>query len=83
MARLIREEARLLGSRYESIAGITKPEQLFSASNNDFFEIFRYYVTALVSDRHHSDIQRFITAWPARYDPVLDRFVKGLPRCLV
>ena len=83
MVRLIREEARLLGSRYESVACFTKPEQLFSASNNDFFEIFRYYVTALVSDRHRSDIQRFITAWPAGYDPVLDRFVKALPCCLV
>jgi hypothetical protein len=77
IARLIRQEARDLESRYDSIACSTTPEQMFSASNQDFFEIFRYYVTAFVFGRHRSDIHRFIHACPAGYDPVLDRFVNA------
>jgi hypothetical protein len=78
IARLIRTEALDLTSRYEAVAGRTDPGELLSTSeDSDFFDILRYYITALVFDRHIPDVARFIQLCPAAYDPVLDRFVKN------
>lgn len=77
IARLIRTEARELASRYGKTAGKADPGDCLAASDTEFFEIFRYYVTALVFDRHASLIDRFVKTWPAIYDPLLDRFVKN------
>jgi hypothetical protein len=75
IARLIRAEAQHLESMYGPMAGITEPKQMFSTAGHPFFDIFRYYVTGLVFDRHTQGIRRFIQTHPAVYDPVLDRFV--------
>jgi hypothetical protein len=75
IARLIRAEARHLESMYGPMAGITEPKQMFSTAGYPFFDIFRYYVTGLVFDRHTQGIRRFIQTHPAVYDPVPDRFV--------
>ena len=75
IARLIRAEARHLESMYGQIAGTKDPGQMFSTSGHPFFDIFRYYVTGLVFDRHTHDIHRFIQTHPAMYDPILDRFI--------
>ncbi len=75
IARLIRKETRHLAAIYDSIAGIADPQQMFSTSGYPFFDIFRYYVTGLVFDRHTPGIQRFVHTHPAVYDPILDRFV--------
>jgi hypothetical protein len=79
IARLIRAEARNLASRYGGTAGRADPGERLSASDNEFFDIFRYYITALVFGRHVPLIDRFIETWPAIYDPLLDRFVKNGP----
>lgn len=75
IARLIRAEARHLESMYGPMAGTSDPGAIFSTSQHPFFDIFRYYVTGLVFDRHISEIQRFVQTYPAVYDPVPDRFV--------
>jgi hypothetical protein len=75
IARLIRAEARHLESMYGPMAGIADPKQMFSTAGHPFFDLFRYYVTGLVFDRHISGIQRFVQTYPAVYDPVPDRFV--------
>lgn len=79
IARLIRDEARELESLYGPIAAHADPEEWLSASGDDFFDIFRYYTTALVFDRHIPRVTRFIDTCPAVYDPVLDRFIKPEP----
>jgi hypothetical protein len=76
IARLIRTEARNLASRYGAVADKAGIGELLSASeDSDFFDILRYYITALVFDRHIPEVARFIQTCPAAYDPVLDRFV--------
>jgi hypothetical protein len=75
IARLVRAEARHLESMYGPMAGIADPKQMFSTAGHPFFDLFRYYVTGLVFDRHISGIQRFVQTYPAVYDPVPDRFV--------
>ncbi len=81
IARLIRDEARDLASRFAPIAAQPDLTELLSASGDEFFDIFRYYMTALVFERHIPAVNRFIQTCPAVYDPVLDRFVKtGPPR---
>jgi len=76
IARLVRTESRNLASRYGGTAGRTDPGELSSASDTEFFDIFRYYVTALIFDRHVPLVDRFVETWPAIYDPESDRFVK-------
>jgi len=81
IARLIRTEARDLASRYGDVAVRAGIGEWLSASNDsDFFDILRYYITALVFDRHIPDVVRFIQTCPAGYDPVLDRFVRDESR---
>ena len=78
IARLIRTEARDLASRHGAVAGKAGIGEWLSASeDSDFFDILRYYVTALVFDRHIPDVIRFIQTRPAVYDPELDRFVRN------
>ncbi|MCF8075581.1 MAG: hypothetical protein K9K63_02690 [Desulfotignum sp.] len=74
IARLILAEAQHLESKYGPIAGTADPKQMFSTAEHPFFDMFRYYVTGLVFDRHTQGIRRFIQTHPAVYDPILDRF---------
>jgi hypothetical protein len=82
IARLIRAEARHLESMYGPMAGTADPGHMFSKSGHPFFDIFRYYVTGLVFDRHTHRIHRFVQTHPAIYDPMLDRFVQTPPGIL-
>jgi hypothetical protein len=77
IARLIQKEAGRLESRYGEISGETLLDRLQSGPDNTFFDIFRFFVTSLVFDRHQSAVARFIQTFPAVYDPVPDRFVKA------
>jgi hypothetical protein len=79
IARLIRAEAAHLESRYGGIACTRGPEKMLSSSESQFFDVFRYYLTALVFDRHTPAVDRFIQTYPAMYDSELDRFVKSPP----
>jgi hypothetical protein len=75
IAHLIKPEADRLSQRYGQTARKTDSRHLFSHDTEDFFDWFRFYVTALVFDRHTQFVNRFIQANPAVYDAVADRFV--------
>ncbi len=77
IAHLIKPEADQLAHRYGRNARKTDVQHLLSHDINGFFDLFRFYVTALVFDRHTRAVIRFIQAHPAAYDPVADRFVKN------
>jgi hypothetical protein len=79
IAHLIEKEAARLENRYGRSARMSDPEQIFSKHAGDFFEIFRFYATALVFDRHRRKVRRFVQAHPAVYDPVADRFAPAPP----
>jgi hypothetical protein len=74
IAHLIETEAGRLENRYGRSAGVSDPEQMFSEHPDQFFDIFRFYATALVFDRHRQQVSRFVQAHPAIYDPLADRF---------
>ncbi|MCF8091074.1 MAG: hypothetical protein K9K40_01270 [Desulfotignum sp.] len=76
IAHLIKPEADRLENRYGRKNRKTDIQHLLSHDINEFFDRFRFYVTALVFDRHTRAVTRFIQAHPAAYDPVADRFVK-------
>ncbi len=76
IAHLIKPEADRLANRYEQTARKTDGQHMLSHDTDTFFDWFRFYVTALVFDRHTEAVTRFIQARPAAYDPVADRFVK-------
>ncbi len=75
IAHLITPEADRLEQCYGRIARASNPEQQFSSDFCDFFEMFRFYATALVFGRHKQAADRFIRANPAIYDPVAERFM--------
>ena len=76
IAHLIKPEADRLAHRYGRADRKTDIHHLFSHDTDDFFDRFRFCVTALVFDRCTAGVTRFIQAHPAAYDPVADRFVK-------
>ncbi len=76
IAHLIKPEADRLAHRYGQTARKTDVQHLLSHDTDDFFDWFRFYVTGLVFDRRIQDVNLFIQAHPAAYDPVADRFIK-------
>ncbi len=75
IAQLIKPEADRLAHRYGQTARKTDVQHLLSHDTDDFFDWFRFYVTGLVFDRRIRDVNLFIQAHPAAYDPVADRFI--------
>lgn len=75
IAHLIRSEADRLEKRYGKNTRENDPGRFFSSDTYDFFDLFRFYLTGLVFDRHKEAVSRFVQAHPAVYDPVADRFI--------
>jgi hypothetical protein len=74
IAFFLREEALGLQEKYTS-PGDTKNIISLLGSGANAWEIFRFFATALLAGRHKNDISEFITACPAKYDPIADRFI--------
>ncbi len=75
IAFLLGEEIALLQKKYGSPAAQKTLVSQFSHSQDNPWELFRFYATALLIGRHEKSISDFTTSCPSKYDALADRFI--------
>jgi hypothetical protein len=75
IAFLLGEESAMLQKKYDSPAAQKTLVSQFSHSQDNPWELFRFYATALLIGRQEKPISNFIAACPSKYDPLADRFI--------
>ena len=75
IAFLLGEEIALMQKKYSSPAARQTLISQFFHSQDNPWELFRFYATALLMGRHEKSILEFTTSCPSKYDALADRFV--------
>ncbi len=75
IAFLLREETAMLQKIYGPLAARKPLVSQFSHSQDNPWELFRFYSTSLLIGRQGKSISDFTTSCPSKYDALADRFI--------